>query len=511
MPKVLYPIPGIKDSVQRPVVFDIIRQMMTWTGISINTNIRFAGGSEKMHQPGSTISTDDEFNSFNTDPQWTVTVEEDTQQDRILSTAVSYDDNPHIFWDGAIGVYIRPVYTPVDTVISFSNRFSGKESAMQWRDLIRNKISMLRDQYVHSVTYSYLLPEECEAILKEIHRMREAVAPYGEDYATYFLGHSTKKFSVLTDLVGHNGTYGVSETQARVLGYFEIEAEPEKGSKDPESSAWDINITYKFKYDRPSTCYMEYPLVVHNQLMGVKFRPTAPSSRVDDIELNYSISSRALAAFETTRVPSFLGLPGIALPVFDEFLPAQVLPDTLRLITLMSTIDEAQPRNLLSLVDFDDYTFTDEILAFMITEAPYLNKPDASIFNVSVYRGENIMKFDRFEIQSDLMVHLLEDPSLREQYHVRVAIHRNPKMMNPAAKERLRKNYTVAKAVLWSLRPELEKQHIPGIALPGNIMTSKDFHSALEIIDDEYTVRKNDDPYQFNTVMNLIIKTNKRD
>lgn len=280
-----------------------------------------------------------------------------------------YDDNPHIFYDGKLAVYIRPAYTPVDVVINFSARFVERDLAIRFRDDIRARVSNNRDVKLHSVSYSYLIPPECLYILKEIHRLREAIAPYGEDYNTYYANHITKKATVLTDFAGQNQVNAIAETQARIIGWFEFEGDPEKGSKDSEISAWDISFTYKFKYDRPMACFMEYPLMIHNQMISTKFRDTAPTPTFGDTALNYSMSSRLFAAFETTRIPSKLGLPGVCIPSFDEFLPSQVLPDTLRLITLLTNIDPADARNILSLTDFDDYLFTPEILNFLPGES----------------------------------------------------------------------------------------------------------------------------------------------
>lgn len=509
MPKVIYPIPGVKDSVQRPVVFDIIRQIMEWTGLPKTTQIRFPGETEKMKQPGSTISEED-FNSFNTDPQWTVTVDEETQADRILSTAVMYDDNPHIYWDGDLRVYIRPAYTPVDIVVNFSNRFSDKESANKWRDEIRNRVSTMRDVRIHDLTYSYLIPAECMYTLKEIHKLRESIAPYNEDFDTYFKNHVTKKASVLTDFAGSNGVWGISETQARVLGWFEFEGEPEKGEKDSEHSAYDINFTYRFKYDRPSTCFIEYPLMVHNQLIGSNLRPSSATPTFGDHQLNYSISSRALAAFETTRLSSAQGLPGISIPDFDEFLPACIPPDSLRLVTALTSIDIENPSNLLDLKDLGEYRFTPELIEFMKTEYQYLHIPGQSVINVSVYKFENMMNPDNVSVTSDLMVTLNNIPSLRDVFHVRVGVCRNPKLLSPTAKERLRNNYIAAKQILTALSPKLNSNNAFGISLPGNVMTRKDFSSVLEELDNEFTLQKSNTIYQHNTVMSLFIGAGRR-
>jgi len=506
MPKIVFPIASTRESVQRPVVIDIVRQVMEWTGIPNTTKIQFNGESDVNKQPGSTISEEDEFNTFGTDPKWHITVQENTQKDRILSTAVFYDDNPHVFYDASIRAYIRPVYVPSEIVISVTHRFTDHDSAMRWVDGMRSMISANRESRTHNVSYSYLIPKECIHIVKELHRLRENVAGYGQTFDTYLREKLTKKATILTNLIGSNPEWGIAETQGKILGYFEMDGEPDKGDKDPDHSGWSIDFTYTFLYDRPESCLIEYPLMVHNQLISSKFRDTESVEQKDNYQQNYSISSRAIASFESTRIPSYNGLPGISIPSFDEFLPSDVPPNTLRLVTLLSNIDITNPRSLLSLLDFDTYKLTPEVIAFLRTEYPYLCKLDQSIFNVSVYRFSNLITFDQIEVDQNLMVKFKFDPSLREVYHVRFAIHKNPIMLNAAAKERLKNNYDVAKQCFLALKPNLKI----GNPLINTIMTNKDFNNALESIDDDITMNKSDNRYQFNTVMSLMIQNTRK-
>jgi len=510
VPKVIFPIASLRESVTRPVVFDIVRQVMEWSGIPNTTKIQYDGETDRNKQPGSSVGVDEEFNAFGTDPKWYVELDETAQATRILSTAVYYDDNPHVYYDDKIRAYIKPVYVPVDARLSITHRFTDHDSAQRWIDGMRTMISANRESRLFTVTYSYLIPKECMALVKELHRLRENVAGYGQDLDTYIKEKFTKKATIVTNAIGNNPEWAIAETQGEVVGYFEIEGEPEKGTKDSDHSGWNVNFSFLFKYDRPESCEIEYPLMIHNQLLSSKYRPTEAPAQVNNYQSNYSISSRALASMRSTRSPSKHGLPGISIPSFDEFIPAEIPPNTLRLVTALTSIDQDNPLALMTLTDFDDYKLTPEVLSFLNTEYPYLCKLDRSIFNVCVYRFENLLDFDRVEVDSNLMVRLKYTPSLRDMYHVRISVHKNPVMLNQEAKDRLRNNYTVAKQVIEALKPDIHTRLVIGPPLPGNVMTRKDFNNALELIDDEITRNKTNSVYQFNTVMSLLIGAGNR-
>lgn len=146
----------------------------------------------------------------------------------------------------------------------------------------------------------------------------------------------------------------------------------------------------------------------------------------------------------------------------------------------------------------------------MIQEHRYLNVLDKCPINVCMYRFEQLISLDQIEITENLLLRTKFIPSMREIYHVRVSVHKNPKMMDLDTREKLRHNYNVAKKIFLSLRPDLESQNLPGPALPGNIMTRKDFNACIDFIDKEYTTKKGQFVQQFNTVMNLIITPDRR-
>lgn len=509
MPKLVLTNPGVRESVTRPVVLDIARQILAWTGLPKDTQIIFPGYDDKALQPGSTISTEKEFNFFDTHSMWKISIEENHQEDRALSMAVLYDDNPRIFDDEDTRVWIRPAYSPCDITLRIRSRFTDKDSAIRWREDIRTRVGMNREARVHAISYSYLLPPAYIKILEEIHRMREAVAPYNQTWEEYLQFYFSPKARQLSDMAGNNQQWGVAETQARVLGYFNFELMTDENEKDGDTSAHNIEFTYTFKYDKPSASVMSYPLVINNQLIGKGYRQTAKDERVEDAVLQYSQSAFSLAHFENSRPTENFAMPGIAIPEFDEFIPARgsIPPDTLRVFTGLTTIDTDNPLDLLDLSQLGTVSLDPEVLNFLKGEAQWLHRLGFSPFNVMVFRNEYPISKDDYEVTSNLVVRLKKTPSLRDTYHVRLALFQKPSQMTADAKERMRNNCSAAHKVFLALKPDLATNGVLKSCSVGNYMLRKDFDEVADDIERYFNRNRAQQLYNFNTVMTLFVQT----
>lgn len=514
MPMIKYANPGLQDSVTRPVAFDVIRQVMPWTGLPEGTPIQFPGTTEKMYQTGSTISEETAFNKFDTNLNWFVTVEEDYEIDQALTMAVDYDDVPQWFIDEKLGVYMRSAYSPMTATITVSHRSSDRTAAMRWRDEIRTRVATNRDLKLFMVSYSALIPTECMETAEHIHTLRENVAPYGEDFKTYWESHTKQKVIQLSDFAGKNTPWAFAETQTRVQGWFDFDIAPEKGQRADETASWTVSFSFTVKYDVPVSTVMHYPLMVHNQLVDKKYRPTAKNYQPEDYKLAYSMSSRALAHFEAARITDRLSLPGIAIPEFDEFIPGagSVKPDTTRLVTLLTNIDtEGDPRVLMNLREMGEYSIESSVLTYLEGEAYWLTRLGQSCIHVNVYRGKYLMLDTEYVVDSDLNIKLTADPDLRQVYHVRLSIYTRPRLMPLEAKDRMRNNCTAARKLLLELYPSLEIEGLLPSCMVGNYMAKEPFERALGIIDAKHDSKYNGQLYQFNTVASVIIESNKRE
>jgi hypothetical protein len=511
MPKFICTTADTDETVVRPVILDVVRHVMKVTGLDeAKTPIFFPGTENATFQPGSSLSTDSLQNRVRSafTNQVAVEVDEQYEHDRILSTAVFRPDNLFIFRDDHLETSIRPTYSSTEVTINLRFRAQDKTTAIRWRDDLRQRVSMGRMTYLHELTYSYFIPPEMLVILQEIHRMREAVAGFGEDWDTYFKNTASPKVTKQVGLDGNNAIWSMPETQMRVVGYFDFDGAPEQGSREEGGDTWTISVGYKFKYDKPVACVMFYPLMIHNQLMDQKYRPDTLPYQVEHQQRSYSWSAGAFRYFESSYpLVQLAKQDGVFVPNFDEFIPNSVIPETMRVITLLFNLDPANPTLLNLETDLGGYQFDPDIVTFLKSEAPYMTKPYRSVFNLSLYENKNLMAPDWLAVDGNLNVTSTKPLSYRHYYHLRLSLIEDLSMLDPGAKDRLQNHCSAAVRIMDTLDPTLKDRGLLPVCMPGDWLSNSDLKDSINIINRPVISRGNSQEYGMKTVETLFITT----
>lgn len=511
MPKVVLPVPEVSENVIRPVVFDIARQLMKKMKISPDTKILYPGDSDKAKQPGSELTQTSGVNTLPFHDRLFIEVDEEFDSEKILNTAVFQAENLFIFRDDRIDTYIKPIYGALDLNLNFKYRAEDKTSALKWRNDLRNRVGMLGDNLItmHDITYSYLIPSEFLIIIKELHRLRENVAGYGENFDQYFKSNLTSNASLVSNMNGESTAWGISEKQLRIIGQFDFDGIPEKGSKEDEGDTWSIGFTYKVKFEMPAGCIIAYSIVVHNQLISQKFRPNR-EDRIPSIYRNnfsYTLSSGAFSKFDVSN-RNFNATPGISIPEFDEFIPSDIATSTLRLFTALVNIDEKNPKFLMSLKDISkNYNFNSGMMDFLVQEAPYMHKFGFSIICLQLYRNQYLVK-EYLTVDDLLNVNLIEEVSLRNNYHVRFSFITDLRLLTKEAIDRLRHSPGPFKLIL----DYLDKSGLcSGLLKPlkDRYITRNNMDEIIDNLNDDTISYGNRQIYSFSTVETLIVTASK--
>lgn len=473
MPKILCELEEVTESVMRPVVLDITREIFKNTNIADDIQILFPGEIGRAQQKGASI--DEQFeNTSNPDQvklpytsQMSIEVEEEYEVDRMLNNVIYRAEDLYLFVDRQLETVIRPVYGHTKVTLNFKYRAKDQNEAIRWRDDIRNKTSMNREVFLHDTKYHFLIPETQLVVLKEIHRMREAVAGYGQTFNEYFAEHRSSRITMVTTLAGTQGRWAVAESQMRIQGWFDFEGVPERGAKDQDTTTpWTIGFAYHFYFDKPIACTMVYPLMIHNQLMDQKFRPSPDAQPLIGLEQNqrsYSSTGRYYAYFEAgAEVEHYYERVGYAIPSFDEFLPEQVIPGTKRIFTVLCSLGENDPRFLFNLRDLGpDFAIDPAMFCCLEKEWPYMTKPYRSVFSLSLYRGRHLLPDDKIRVDKDLNVYATTDLDYRHYYHVRFAIYTNLRDLHPKAIERVQGCPECLQKILLTIEPTLYPAILP--------------------------------------------------
>jgi len=520
MPKILLTVPETVQSVVRPVVYEIARDILQVLGQDPKTNIQYPDTMDVMKQAGSSIeSKGDNTPSTGTNNKLTIDVQEDYEQDRLLSTAVMRPENLFIFRDDAIETNIRPAYSSTDMTLNLKYRAVDATAAKRWRDDARARLSRNQTERLHDVSYHYLIPPAFIAILKQLHEMRESVAAYGETFEEWLIANSTKRLSKLTTLAGTGAQWGISETQLRVVGWFDfVDRGPDKAEKEDESDTATVNLAYHFKFDQPIACQMHYPLMVHNQLLPQKWRPSK-SDQVDRPEIHhksYAHSAGSFAYFEKGRQfgPAIdAPAPGVQIPDFDEFIPASVPTKTLRLFTALTSIDTTTPGNRRFLLDLKDFSrqwkLDADVLAYMKTATSKLTKSKGCVLKLDLYKNRQLAREGELMVDEDLRVYSTEDLSLRNYYHVRLSLALD--WASCGDMDNLREHGKALCKLAKAISPSIQGCCCSKArGLVGGFFVSREcLKCIIDEIDALILGRGDQQIYQFNTVETLFVETER--
>lgn len=471
------PLSNILHTVERPVVFDVIRKLQDMTQISSETKIRFYGEDARGQQYNSAITKDKESsNLWPHMPNLTIEVEEDHDPDYLLATPVKQENAPPVFEDAALGIRIRPVYSVTTVKIHFIYKAEDKNQATKWRNEIRTRFSMMRDIFMHDITYSWHVPEVYIAILNEIYRLRQNVAPYDDTFPQYLTSHLSSKATFATNMSATQSALVIAEPQAGVQGQFDFEGMPEKASKEDEPNLWATSFTYIFRYDKPINSVMEYPVSVHQQTLSPKYRYNEKEYSYQAISKQYGAALKGLSTFAVDEMDlRYRSNLGLDIPWYDNFSPSSVPNGSVKIANVLTTISEQDKRSLFNLSDLGEFNMRQEVIDFIkASEWQYIAQENASIIQLYYYQGDFINDQSNITVDSNLNVSAVADLDLRKQHRVRISLMANLSMLKRDALVRLKQNPTVGAILVHAInqytRHSGKQQHYLGVRLPENVI-----------------------------------------
>jgi len=444
MPNVTLTLPEVEQSISRPIIFDIIKQVNEITKIDKSTKIFFPGDIQKMQTYGSDIDkSGDRFPIFNTDRYTFIDVVDDYDLDTLASTAVTSNEHIPIFLDNKLQVRISPIYATSNVTINFKHSVPSKTEALRWRDDMRTRASMARRTNLHKISYHYLLPEEILKVLKEVYDARENKLGYNQTFAEYVTSYASDRLTVVGDLIGSESRLAISETQFRIVGLFDFEGLPDKPEKDDGTGNWIISFSYKFNYEKPISCNMKYPIMVHNQLLSPEYTYFTNKTYMPHvIDKSASMSIGAFSEFELDQtLRNTINTNAIIrLPNFDDYIIPVTPRGTATGILALCEVDETDNKTLLNLNELGDIVFDNDILDFIReSEYPYCCDIYKSIITISLYRNNTLVSNNSIECLTDLTIKAKVDLDIRNQYRLRIGLVTDLTLLSKEAISRLLK------------------------------------------------------------------------
>lgn len=437
-------IPNVTQSVQRPIVLDIVEQVKAITKINESTDVYFMNDEGYAQSAGSGIASASRDPRFTAQRMVMIEVESNTNLDNLATSVSNREEHIPIFEDEKLGFIVRPIYESTDVRINFKYRTISKQEAKRWKDDISIRVSAMRDMFVHNIHYHYGLPPQIWNLLGDIHSKREMNHGYGETFGEYIDRLSKGRLTVVAEGTGTNTLPVISEKANRIIGLFDFDAIPEKSEYEEDSGTYLISFTYKFTYDCPVGCNAVYPIMVHNQYLDDQFIvDTTTYPRLDIVPKVFSQSGYAYHRFESDTTIDRIRPhdPYIRIPSIDDYImPITHTGTATAILLLMSMSENGKEQSLFNLEDMGEIQIDEYLMQFIReVEYPYMTKLYYSIFHLSLLEDRQLCDPSRLSVNQRLDVICHKEIDVRKTYRVRVALVVDLSLLHISALERLSK------------------------------------------------------------------------
>lgn len=441
MPIFISEVPELDLNVRRPVVDKIIRDLFDQTNIRPDElNIIQMGSADAIPALNSSMNQSVKKERLNADTRIEVTISEEVTNK--INAPVRYNEYPMIFCDEDLFVQMKTSYKQTKNTIDVTFISKSRADALNWMNSIQRQVSQRSFNPIHTVEYYYPIPIQYMYALSKIHELREKIAPYNESFGKWLRDHFTDTMTTITNQAGTQIQFAIKEVQTNVIGYYEFSEDPPKPEKGNGETNWTVSFSYSFWYERPADCLIEYPIVIHNQIIPKEIRD---DRKIEDLyPLHYTLtnSGQAFANFNAYNRPlqKFDKFTGNAVPHFDDWFPSYFLPDYESMIRVASCVDPNNPKWVGSLLDTDPYVYKEAIIKYMKDEYKWLNKRSENLFLISLHRFNQLYATDNLIIDNELNVFTKQDMGLRDMWHLDTDVCNDISVLSDRALEALGKH-----------------------------------------------------------------------
>lgn len=465
--RVVFELPDTYEAIARPVAMDITRTVGRLMHMPAATEILFVGNTGQAVQSGATLNYKGAPSKFPGATRIRVSMSESTDEPGILSENAFQENAPVCWWDKCLGVRLRPIYSSVVLTIRFEVQSRSRDEAEKVRDEYRMRTAMGRQQILHALTYHYGIPSAQFALMQLIYQMREAVAGYGDTFQTWMMNNEYKpsnaipRLTQVSNLAGGGQAWVFGERQNSVQGIFDFHIAPEAPDKNDDDGMYTYPIEYRVRYDKPIGMSMDYPLVVHNQLLPEPYHHSSsaagwlpdPYNHKEIYSDNTTEIFNGLILGRSLRSHRLMG--GVRYPLFDDWVPSSIPANTSTIYAAIIQIDLTNPTDICDLKQLPGVTVDPDIFQYMVACGPRLGLINGSAIHVGLYQDGSWLGDDNVVVTQDLLVSSANPLSPRGRYHLRISVMNDLTLLSDSARYQLRTNGAAAQKIIMALQQSM--------------------------------------------------------
>jgi len=485
MPIVKRQIKEQHKSIIRPVVIDVVNDLIRFMELKPNTDVIFRGHADIALMPNGVIgvkptgSVKENIRTVGRERIF-IEIEEEAPETTLLEMPVTYPEWPYIFADESLGIFIYPIKERTSVRINFINRFTSKASADAWTSLMKQLVAQMVKDVLHQATYHYAYPDEVLGLLHTLWKYRENQGGYNESFSHWFRRYSTNKLTAIANLDGGQSDLVIAETAENITGNWEFDTPPFP-TKANNLGNWQAEFSYRFEFDKPLGMVIQYPIMIHNQVLDATLIPKRrlPTYREKLYQkplqqTRFEGIQEDIGQHFDSRLTDWLVYPEFdewQLPIFDHRYVPQY--------QVLLSVDPADPRAVVNLRELGPYQFTPRTLKYLQYVHTRCFHAHQSVIQLALFCGDDLLDASQVTVDPrTLDVRLNFDMDLRKQYRLVVYLDGNLKHLWEDVVSDLKDRGVWTQEVVSVLYPD----KVPGLTEDGRI-SDDDWRKLIDEID----------------------------
>lgn len=424
MPKYMIEVPDVHHAVTRPIIRQVADVVIR--NFSLEQDVKqivINGLNDVIPTNNSTLNSGNNPIRVDSDSRLEIEFEEEVVNP--VSIAILRDEHMPILDDKDLHVFIKPVYAETSITLTFKYIAKDQSTATAWQRRAELQAYRAMNKFLTNVDYHYSIPIGIARQLWVIHALRErAPTRLDENFGKWLRRISTKRLTTISNLANGGIMFAVPELQSRVHGWFDFAYQPQKVEKHNDASAWTAGFSLTFHYDRPDALIIQYPLVIHNQLIPAEYRDDQPPEKdTEHVATNRALSLQALGIFEKKADMHWYNdrTIGVAIPYFDDWLPNHIEAYHTNTTHILMQFDYDDPKFVIDWNDPDtlgDYDMHDPVREYMRDLKNHMFIPYDTLFLVSLQRWNQAPVIRDMQTDETLRVELKYELDTTAMYHL---------------------------------------------------------------------------------------------
>lgn len=483
MPRAYLNLDEVYETIHRPVVLEITKQMIRQAGFDRDKDLRvsFRGdldvSKEALSISGNLNSGTDRYGS---EEKLSINVVEKdvvgtNQHER------SVRGQPLILLDPLTKTYAHCVYSEKEVEILFRYRSDSRNELESIRSNLSSMFSNRKEVIAHEINYDIQIPKMLVVIMTEIFKLRETYKPTNMEVGKYITNCFRVKPTIFSDLKGENKTLGYKEKQSNIQGNFDIQEIP-KPEHVELGVQYTLEFSYVFRYSKPRSMFLKYPFVINSKILDKRFYDTEP--KYDYIKINGERSSF------TKQEDSFRFSPkawherrdGIVEPNYDDE-PLLKTPRGYKLISRDLMLMEEGDRHVFNIKDvMSDYEVSDFVYQTLLSEKERSFKAYSSYFLFVVSSDESAMSETQFIMDDHGDVYSKDELDISKTYRIYFYILEDYSLLSRFDVDRICNKPDVTLGMLDMVDPTLnERKLLPRVIGNKKLVTAEFFNAVNEM------------------------------